>query len=66
MQGEGIRDSANVSRSVFDSDEQGAAGSIGESDNGLKHAGRGGEVSFEFECLSLGQGQEVRQIHYSE
>jgi hypothetical protein len=58
-----VAHTAHVSRSILDADEQRAARRVGERNQGLQRALRGGEVALEFQRLALCTLEEVEEIH---
>jgi hypothetical protein len=48
---------------VFDADEKGAVGRIGEGDNGLDGAVRRGEIAFELQDIPFRGFEELKELH---
>jgi hypothetical protein len=61
---EDIVDSDYLVGLVFDSDEQDAAGAVGEGDEGFDDSIGGGEGTFAFEGFALRAAEEGGEVHY--
>lgn len=61
---EDIVDSDYLVGLVFDSDEQDAAGGVGEGDEGFDDSIGGGEGRFAFEGFALRAAEEGGEVHY--
>jgi hypothetical protein len=63
LQIEGIAHAAHVSALVLDADKQRSARGIGEGDDRLERAVRGGEVALELEGLALRALEQLDEVH---
>ena len=60
---EGLWYASHVARAVFDPDEQGTASRVGERDQGLEDAIRGGQVPLELEGFAFRAGEDLDEVH---